>query len=434
MRNLLLSILLFAATAASAQHADPRHIAEGREPFRADVTPYSTAAEADTAVSSPYVRPLEWTRSQHRDGALFTARFTQPFSWINRTVLLRIGYAPAAYRVKINGKEVGYAQNGSSAAEFNITRYTREGINSVELLAPAAAAGQQIENWTHTPDAPADCRVVTQPAVRVRDWYCTTRRAGDGYIADFSIIVKSDKLNEKEARISYEIPRTSVRGHFPVRLSRRGEDTLHFTMPLTADMLWSADRPRQDTLRLSTYYEGRQAEYLSFPVGFRLLESDAQGQLSVNGTPVKLTARKVAGTASAEELGRYKKEGINTLILRPGRIRDGFYADCDTTGLYVIPTAPIDTHASGDSRRKGANPSNAPAWKAAYTDRALATWHRSRRHPSVIAVALADEGSANGICLYESYLALKRLEPERPVIYLSAGGEWNSDVLTIEIK
>ncbi len=434
MRNLLLSILLFAATAASAQHADPRHIASGREPFRADVTPYSTAAEADTAVSSPYVRPLEWTRSQHRDGILFTARFTQPFSWINRTVLLRIGYAPAAYHVKINGKKVCYAQNGSSAAEFNITRYTHEGINSVELLAPSDAAGRQIENWTHTPDAPADCRVMTQPAVRVRDWYCTTRRTGDGYIADFSIIVKSDMLNEKEAKISYEIPHTSVSGSSLVRLSRRGEDTLHFTMPLTAQMLWSAEHPRQETLRLSTYYDGRQAEYLSFPVGFRLLESDAQGQLSVNGAPVKLTARKVAGTLSAEELGRYKMEGINTLILLPGCIRDGFYADCDAMGLYVIPTAPIDTHASGDSRRKGANPSNAPAWKAAYQDRAMATWHRSRRHPSVIAIALAGENSANGICLYESYLALKRIEPERRVIYLSAGGEWNSDALIMEVK
>lgn len=434
MRSLLFSILLFAATSVSAQYAAPRLLAEGHEPHRAVTTPYSSVAEADTAAASPYVRPLEWSRSEHRDGALFTARFTQPFSWINRTVLLRIGYAPAAYIVKINGKEVAYAQNGSSAAEFDITRYTREGVNSVELLTPHNAAGPKIESWTHTPDTPADCRVLTQPAVRIRDWCCTTRRVGDAYIADFSVVVKSDRLNDKEARISYEIPRTPVRGSATLRLSRRGEDTLHFTLPLTAAMLWSAERPRFDTLRLSTYYEGRQAEFLSFPVGFRLLESDSNGRLSVNGTPVKLSARKVSGAASAEELGEYKKQGINTLILRPGRIRDGFYDDCDTAGLYVIPTAPIDTRASGDSRRKGANPSNDPAWKAAYTDRALAAWYGARRHPSVIAIALADEGSANGICLYESYLALKRLESERRVIYLSAAGEWNSDALMLDIR
>jgi hypothetical protein len=35
----------------------------------------------------------------------------------------------------------------------------------------------------------------------------------------------------------------------------------------------------------------------------------------------------------------------------------------------------------------------------------------------------------NGICLYESYLAMKALEGDtRPIIYPSADGEWNSDL------
>jgi beta-galactosidase len=37
------------------------------------------------------------------------------------------------------------------------------------------------------------------------------------------------------------------------------------------------------------------------------------------------------------------------------------------------------------------------------------------------------EESSNGINLYESYLRLKALEQKRPVIYLEAAGEWNSD-------
>jgi beta-galactosidase len=37
------------------------------------------------------------------------------------------------------------------------------------------------------------------------------------------------------------------------------------------------------------------------------------------------------------------------------------------------------------------------------------------------------EESANGINLYESYLRLKALEKTRPVLYIEAGGEWNSD-------
>ena len=37
------------------------------------------------------------------------------------------------------------------------------------------------------------------------------------------------------------------------------------------------------------------------------------------------------------------------------------------------------------------------------------------------------ENSSNGINLYEAYLRLKALERRRPVLYIEAAGEWNSD-------
>ena len=55
-------------------------------------------------------------------------------------------------------------------------------------------------------------------------------------------------------------------------------------------------------------------------------------------------------------------------------------------------------------------------------------YHASKNHPSVVAFSIAEQ-SANGYCLYESYLAMKRLEQVRPVLYPSAAGEWNSDRL-----
>ena len=49
----------------------------------------------------------------------------------------------------------------------------------------------------------------------------------------------------------------------------------------------------------------------------------------------------------------------------------------------------------------------------------------------IIAFSLATH-SANGINLYESYLAMKRLHETRPFVYPEAGGEWNSDPLPLE--
>ena len=53
--------------------------------------------------------------------------------------------------------------------------------------------------------------------------------------------------------------------------------------------------------------------------------------------------------------------------------------------------------------------------------------HTTKRHPSVVAYYLADD-SANGIALYEAYLAAKAISGDRPVIYDDGGGEWNTDL------
>ena len=86
---------------------------------------------------------------------------------------------------------------------------------------------------------------------------------------------------------------------------------------------------------------------------------------------------------------------------------------------------------SGDSRRKGGNPSNDPAWRGAYLERAETSYHTAKRHPSVVAFSLARR-AANGICLYETYLAMKRHGDRRPFLYPEAAGEWNADTLPLQ--
>ena len=99
--------------------------------------------------------------------------------------------------------------------------------------------------------------------------------------------------------------------------------------------------------------------------------------------------------------------------------------------MLVIVTAPVDTRRSGTSRRAGGNPSNDPAWLGAFVERAEASYHTTKRHPSVIAFALARQ-SANGTNLYDTYLNMKRFDDPRPFVYFDAEGEWNSDRLLTE--
>jgi beta-galactosidase len=126
-----------------------------------------------------------------------------------------------------------------------------------------------------------------------------------------------------------------------------------------------------------------------------------------------------------------RTQGVNALSLQGTPPSHEFYALCDELGVYLCNRADIDTHLAGLSRKVGGNPSNQPAWEGAYLDRVMSMYHTSKNSPSVVMFALARD-SANGYNLYESYLALKAVEKQRPVIY-PEGAEWNSDRLDFEV-
>ena len=71
---------------------------------------------------------------------------------------------------------------------------------------------------------------------------------------------------------------------------------------------------------------------------------------------------------------------------------------------------------------------NDPKWREDYVERTLQLYYTTKRHTSVVAYVLADD-SANGICLYESYLTLKAVVRNRPVFYFDGSREWYSDHL-----
>lgn len=434
MRTLLSILALFSSLCGIAQsYSDPACAAVGRELPRDRTVAYPSREEAEAgSAQSAYLLPItEWEQSATPDGTRFTTHFTVPFAWVNRQVLFRLSSASGAYSVQVNGKQVGYTQNGHLPAEFNLTKASHEGRNTLSITLPVDAAGAALESWNNNPEPRLGSSfVVSQPTIRLRDLFVKTRQAGDGYIAEVAMIVKSDALNPKTARIHYELRDTSDRtvktGFQDITLSMRGEDTLRFVTGVPQEMLWSAESPTRYDLLIKTQIEGRNAEFLRFRPGFRTVAVDGQGILSLNGSPIALRAREASPDLTAGQIERLKAEGINTLALLPGAVREGFYDDCDRIGIYVVAQAPLDTSAAGPSIRKGGNPSNQPVWRNAFIDRTQGAYLLARRHPSVLALSMA-RNSANGINLYESYLGLKAIEDALPIVYPGAAGQWNSD-------
>ena len=431
MRIILPLLTLFSCGTLAAQ---PLAVTENRQPPRCTTIACATAQEAAAGTLRHRYRTPIASWSAVVGG--FAADFTVPFAWSNRQVMLHVEQAPADYEVRINGRRAAYNSDGNTPADFNITKFVQEGRNRVELL-PATPSGVAVlESWKAGAQAGALGEVwLTSPAtmgvrdVVVRSEYLTDERTAAR--AEIGVIVKTHALNPRTVRIEYELldpaGTTVLAGHHELTLGMRGEDTVRFLAQIPDSLLWSAERPQRHTLRLRTKHEGRYAEHLQLPIGFRVVEHEG-GRLRINGQTLEAPLREVSPSATAADLERLRAGGPVLLRPTPGAVAPHFYEMCDSLGLYVIAQAPIDTRAAGTSRRQVGNPSNDPAWREAYLERAGNCYHTAKRHPSVIAFSIAD-ASANGICLYEAYLHLKAFGDSRPVIYPAAAGEWNSDPL-----
>lgn len=433
MKILLALITLFSLCGAWAQ--SPRTTSSGCEPPRGDIRPAPTQEAADgPAADNAYIRTLgAWTQEGNR----FAAPFTVPFSWANRQVLLRIDGASAGYEVRIGGRTAAFVADGNAPAEINVTRMVREGRNELEIVVDTPAPTAALESWKSDP-APAVGRaqVLSQPTLRIRDVLVKTWRSADDsdFMAEVAVAMKSDALNPRTSRVEYELLTPSglriVAAHQDLTLDMRREDTVRFLARIPADSLWSPEHPHRYTLRLRTRHAGRYDEYQTHRLGFRTAEL-RDARLHINERPVALRACEASPQSTPEALVRLRAEGCNTLQLQPGSVAPHLYDTCDSLGLLVIAQAPVDTSRSGDSRRKGGNPSNDPAWRGAYLERAETSYHTAKRHPSVVAFSLARR-AANGICLYETYLAMKRHGDRRPFLYPEAAGEWNADTLPLQ--
>ena len=421
--GIVLALATLTATELSAQSN------EGRDLHRTRLIPYPTANEAveHGMAKQRYMQPItEWTTNA--EGTL-SGEFTYPFSWVERQIFVRVEGIGVPYEVLINGKVAGGSTNGHNAAEYNITKISREDKNTLTIRLLDDKGVAAIENFEKDKSHPV-AYVLSQPRVRVRDiFYRATIGKGGVVNVDFGAIMHNQTLGEKTSRLYYEIfLNDTIRlgaGHRDVSLGMYGIDTMRFGTPVPDSVLWSSDSPTRLSLRLKNRIAGRDVEFYNVPLALRQLRYE-NGTFYINDKATPITWTEVSPNATAEDIRGLHDLGHRALRFTAGGVAEETLAECDKLGIYVAVTAPINSSKMGTSRKRGGNPSNNPRWTKEFTERVTQMIYTTQRHPSVIAYFLADN-SANGICLYEAYLAAKQISGDRPVFYEDGNGEWNSD-------
>lgn len=436
MKRLLSTIVLFLIAICTAQ-AQEQLLTRGTEMARMRVLPYNKAELAQQygseAVSSLYIRPInDWQQSEEEDAFIFSSDYIVPFTWLNRQALLYVEGASGAYEVIINGKSIGQTFNGFAPTEFNITKTSKEEHNTISIRIPKEHWSQRLQPSQGTAAHLGEVYVMSQPTIRIRDIVHNASLDVTGEYAnvEVGIVVKTESLNAKKARIHYELvaadTTVATYGYRDITLQMRGEDTIKFMTRIPRSEMWSADKPTRYRLNLTTQIEGRKVEFQSHWIGFRSVELKEK-QLMINGSATELSfAEFNPQTLTAENIATAKTEGHNAIRFTSHNVPQRVYNMCDSLGVYVVAQVPVNTSGSGTSRRIGGNESNNPAWCEAFLSLSESAWHTTNGFACVVAYSLAEQ-SANGINLYESYLRLKKLEQNRPIIYPDAASEWNSD-------
>ena len=425
MKHLIIYGSALLMTLLGINHAS----AEGPEGYRTRLIPYPTANEAanHSMAKNRYMQPIvEW---QEGDDSTLSGEFTYPFSWVERQVFVRIEGMTTPYEVLINGKRAGESSNGYVATEFNITKLAREDKNTIILRLLPNKDVMPIECFEKSNATPV-AYVLSQPRVRMRDvFYNTTLGKNSVVNINVGTIMHNETLGAKTSRIYYELYlNDTIRltgGHRDVSVGMYGIDTMRFGAPIPDSTLWSSSCPTRLSLRLKNRIAGRDIEFYDIALAARELHFE-DDTFYINGQATSISWLEVSPNISNEELVRLHDAGHTALRFTAGYVSDELLEMCDARGIYVAVTAPINSSTMGSSRKRGGNPSNNPRWRKEYIERVTHMIYTTQRHPSVIAYYLADD-SANGICLYEAYLAAKDIPHGRPVFYDDGNGEWNSD-------
>jgi beta-galactosidase len=383
----------------------------------------------------------------------YRTEFAVPEDWRGRQVFLHFDGVKSAFYLWINGEMVGYSQGSMTPAEFNVTRYLKEGPNVLAAEVYRWSDGSYLEDqdtWRLS-GIYRDVSLFSTPTVHLRDFFL--RADLDERQPDAVLEVTARVRNygarpagphtvdvillDPEGRGVGERPLVSGRTG---RLGAGDETALELRAEVADPLKWSSEAPRLYTVLLTLKDpSGKVVEVERSAFGFREVEI-RDAQLFVNGVSVKLKGVNrhehdpdTGFTLSREKMVRdirlIKQANMNAVRTSHYPNDPRWYELCDLYGLYLIDEANMETH--GISYGLNRLPGSLPEWRAASVDRMASVVQRDKNHPSVILWSLGNEaGHGDDIRAMADYA--HEADPTRPVHYRQMNSAVDLDSLSYQ--
>jgi beta-galactosidase len=414
--------------------------------FKGYGTPIYTNIPYEFAPRNP--NPPDIPDENDQPTAGYRKTFALPVAWKGMKVYLHLGAVKSAFRLYVNGKEVGLGKDSKLESEFDLTDYVNEGNNliAMEVRRWTDASFLECQDFWRLSGISRDCYLYARPQVHLYDFFAKPSLINN--YKDGNLDVEVQAWNESAAQHgNYKIQVQllddknnkvvdTIQTAYGLKRSGGSKTELHFHNMFNDAKQWSAEIPNLYRLQLTLLTDKNEVvEVIYKKIGFRNIEIK-NAQLLVNGKPVYIkgvnrhetdpyTNQVISKERMLQDITEMKKMNINA-------VRDCHYPDdaywydlCNEYGLYMIDEANIESHGMGYNIERTL--ANNPAWEYAHLIRMKRMVLRDKNNPCIIMWSMGNE-AGNGNNFYEGYHLIRGMDPSRPIHYERAELDWNSDV------
>jgi len=394
-------------------------------------------------VNSDYPFPQNQPYIDHKYNPVgsYKRTFTIPENWKGREIILHFGGVNSALYVWVNGEKVGYSEDSKTPAEFNITKYLRNGENAIALEVYRWCDGSYLEDqdFFRLSGIERDVYLMAEPKVRIADFFAKAGLDAQYINGTFDLDVKLQNfLKEKPAGYSLAVNLYDTENGQKVYSDSKkvsftpdAESSVTFQSAVNGIKHWSAETPNLYTLTLQlSDASGKLIEATSCNVGFRTTEIK-NGQLLINGKAIyfkgvnrhehdPVTGHVISEESMKKDIELLKKFNFNAV--RTCHYPDDpiWYKLCDKYGIYLYDEANIESHGYGYDPDHTLG--NNPDYLGAHLYRTSNMVERDKNHPSVIVWSLGNE-AGDGTNFVATYQWTKKRDNTRPVHYERAEKE-----------
>ena len=312
----------------------------------------------------------------------------------NNVTLLSFEGVLGAFYVYINGNIVGYSEDSTCNATFDISSYVHPGTNTLEVEVYQYSDASYFEN---------------QDSIRAYGIYRDVNiiTLDQTYIQDIETkqIFKDNQVTLQTSVTTSDTANVEIKLYDKDKLIATGDnitlDNIH---------LWDTDDPYLYYLAINIKDNEKTLDSTVIRIGFRNISYDCDN-IYINGQKTILKginrtentlygARYIKNEDIINDLLTMKQLNINAFRMAHYPNSKLTYDIADEIGLYVIDECNIESHLGEQVLNM---PANNPAFNPLLLDRAMNMVERDLNHPCIIIYSLGNESTYSEYPLDENY-------------------------------